>query len=83
VNPEGSIVAVAEGEGALTVDLDREPFLEKRRPTPFLRNRRSHIYGTIARELDVRRGSWGEHACCDVLIKPETGRRLDHEDHWS
>jgi len=52
VDPGGRIVEMADGETVITVELDRELFLDKRRFTPFLRDRRPHIYTPICREMD-------------------------------
>ena len=54
VDPGGRIQAMAEGEGVITAELDRELFMDRRRVTPFLRDRRPHIYGPICRETDSR-----------------------------
>jgi len=69
VDPDGRIVGMAEGEGVLTTELDRELLLNKRRTTPFLRDRRPHIYGAITRETDYsgRPGSSANDGGCAPL----------------
>ncbi len=53
VDPGGRVVQMAQGECVLTVALDRDYLLEKRRITPFFRDRRPSTYGVICREPDV------------------------------
>ena len=53
VDPRGDVVRMASGEEVITVDLDRDAFLETRRTTPLFRDRRPHIYGPICQEVDA------------------------------
>ncbi|HEY82488.1 MAG TPA: carbon-nitrogen hydrolase family protein [Dehalococcoidia bacterium] len=53
VDPKGRLIAEAgAGEGIITTELDREFFLQVRRTTPFLRDRRPHLYKAITSETE-------------------------------
>jgi len=52
-DPKGRIVAEAgDKEGVISVELDRELLLQTRQTTPFLRDRRPHLYKAITSETE-------------------------------
>jgi N-carbamoylputrescine amidase len=53
VGPDGETVAQAEERDDIIVaDLDRSHFESSRRLTPFFRDRRPDLYGTLSTETD-------------------------------
>lgn len=53
VSPKGEIIVDAgEEERVITTELDRQSFINARQTTPFLRDRRPHIYKAIVSETE-------------------------------
>jgi predicted amidohydrolase len=53
VDPKGKIIAEAgEEEGIITAELSRELLMQTRQTTPFLRDRRPHLYQAITSETE-------------------------------
>ncbi|MBM4447858.1 MAG: carbon-nitrogen hydrolase family protein [Chloroflexi bacterium] len=53
ISPRGEIIVDAgEGEKVITAELDRQSLISARQSTPFLRDRRPHIYKAIVSETE-------------------------------